>query len=301
MENPLLDIQHARKTYNGTVAVNDISLQVPRGRIFGLLGPNGAGKTSLIRMITRITLPDGGRILLNGKEITDDDTGRIGYMPEERGLYKQMKIGDHLIYLGELRGLRRAAAVEHVRRWFDKFQIQDWWNKKVDQLSKGMQQKIQFVAAVLHDPDLLILDEPFSGLDPINSDLITEEIRALKNAGRTILFSTHRMEQVEQICDSIALIDRGDIVLHGEVSELRKQFRKNLYRVEYTGTLAPLPDGMVLTESGENVAVIRTSMSPNELLRHVLQSVEVHGFFEILPTLHEIFVEVVSGGQDAAK
>ncbi len=301
MENPLLDIQHARKTYNGTVAVNDISLQVPRGRIFGLLGPNGAGKTSLIRMITRITLPDGGRILLNGKEITDDDTGRIGYMPEERGLYKQMKIGDHLIYLGELRGLQRAAAVEHVRRWFDKFQIQDWWNKKVDQLSKGMQQKIQFVAAVLHDPDLLILDEPFSGLDPINSDLITEEIRALKNAGRTILFSTHRMEQVEQICDSIALIDRGDIVLHGEVSELRKRFRKNLYRVEYTGTLAPLPEGMSVTAEGEGFAVIHTSMSPNELLRHVLQSVEVHGFFEILPTLHEIFVEVVSGGQDAAK
>lgn len=300
MTDPLLDIRNVTKRYNGTTAVDDVSLAVPPGSIFGLLGPNGAGKTSLIRMITQITMPDSGSIFMHGRALRQEDTSRIGYMPEERGLYKQMKIGNHLIYLGELRGLSRKDATLRVREWFEKFDIVGWWNKKVDQLSKGMQQKIQFIATVLHDPELLILDEPFSGLDPINAELITQEIFRMKKSGKTIIFSTHRMEQVEQICDSIALIHRGRIILDGDVASLKQRFKKNLYRVTFEGSLPSLPNEWSTVEAFPGSATIHvTDVSPNAVLRFLIQHVEVHGFTEILPTLHEIFVDVVTESDHA--
>jgi ABC-2 type transport system ATP-binding protein len=295
MTDHLLDIRGVIKRYNGTTAVDGISLVVPSGSIFGLLGPNGAGKTSLIRMITQITMPDSGSIFLHGRALREEDTSRMGYMPEERGLYKQMKIGEHLIYLGELRGLSRKDATHRVREWFEKFDIAGWWNKKVDQLSKGMQQKVQFIATVLHDPELLILDEPFSGLDPINAELITQEIFRMKTSGKTVIFSTHRMEQVEQICDSIALIHHGRIILDGDVASLKHRFKKNLYHVTFDGALPVLPDPWSAVETGDGSATIHaTDVSPNTVLRFLIQHVEVHGFTEVLPTLHEIFIDVVT-------
>jgi ABC-2 type transport system ATP-binding protein len=206
---PLLSLQHIVKQYGNYRASDDVSFEIPQGKIFGLLGPNGAGKTTLIRMITRILYPDSGSILFNGENLSDKHTELIGYMPEERGLYKKMKVGEHLIYLGRLKGLSLQKSREHVKYWVDKFQIDSWQNKLIEELSKGMSQKIQFIATVLHDPQLLILDEPFSGLDPINSKLIEDEIHAMSAQGKTIIFSTHRMEQVEEICDEIVLVNKG--------------------------------------------------------------------------------------------
>ncbi len=301
MSHSLIQIRDVTKRYNGTLAVDAVSLEIPRATIFGLLGPNGAGKTSLIRMITQIMLPDSGSIHFDDHPLRQEDSVAIGYMPEERGLYKQMKIGDHLVYLGELRGLSRREAQDRVRMWFAKFDIQDWANKKVDQLSKGMQQKIQFIATVLHDPTLLILDEPFSGLDPINAELVMREIHAMKADGKTIIFSTHRMEQVEQICDSIALIHHGRIILQGEVADLRNQFKKNHYRVTFAGSLPPLPEHWTSVTSHDHAALLHVpdALSPNAVLQFLLPHVEVHSFIEVLPTLHEIFIDVVTGASHA--
>ena len=233
----ILSIQNVVKQYGKHTAVNHVSFDVPKGCVFGLLGPNGAGKTSLIRMITTITGPDEGAIYLDGELLNERTPEQIGYMPEERGLYKKMKVGEHLLYLAQLKGLSEKAANQEIKYWFDKFEINDWWNKKVEELSKGMQQKIQFITTVVHKPKLLILDEPFSGLDPINTTLIKDEIRQLNEAGTSIIFSTHRMEQVEEMCDHIVLINQGKNVLYGEVKAIKNEFKENLFRIETGDTL----------------------------------------------------------------
>ncbi|HRF39302.1 MAG TPA: ATP-binding cassette domain-containing protein, partial [Saprospiraceae bacterium] len=237
MAENILELDGVLKTYGNYTAVNRVSFEVPKGSIFGLLGPNGAGKTSLIRIITTITRADAGSVRLDGVPLNSRHPDYIGYMPEERGLYKKMKVGEHLLYLGQLKGLDKAAAQKELAYWFEKFEIRDWWNKKVEELSKGMQQKIQFIATVLHRPKLLILDEPFSGLDPINTNLIKDEIEELRQKGVSILFSTHRMEQVEEICENIVLINKGSVILNGSVKDIKNQFKENLFRIDFEGEL----------------------------------------------------------------
>ena len=234
---PVLKLEKVLKTYDKYKAVNEVSFEVPKGCIFGLLGPNGAGKTSLIRIITTIIRADAGQVFLNGEKLNSRHPEIIGYMPEERGLYRKMKVGEHLLYLAQLKGLSKADAKAAIQHWFEKFDISDWWPKKVEELSKGMQQKIQFIATIIHDPDLIILDEPFSGLDPINTNLIKQEIQELKAAGKSIIFSTHRMEQVEEICEQIVLINQGQKVLDGSMKSLKEQFKQNLFRIDYEGEL----------------------------------------------------------------
>ncbi|MCC6279800.1 MAG: ATP-binding cassette domain-containing protein, partial [Saprospiraceae bacterium] len=233
----ILSIQDVVKSYGNYQAVNHVSFDVPKGSVFGLLGPNGAGKTSLIRMITTITGPDSGAIYLEGEKLNDRSPEKIGYMPEERGLYKKMKVGEHLMYLAQLKGLSKQQAKTAIDHWLTKFDIKDWYPKKIEDLSKGMQQKIQFIATIVHQPRLLILDEPFTGLDPINTNLIKEEIRELNESGISIIFSTHRMEQVEEMCDFIVLINRGKNVLQGEVQSIKNEYKQNLFRVETDGAL----------------------------------------------------------------
>ena len=295
-----LSLQNLRKQYGNYVASNNVSLDVPKGSIFGLLGPNGAGKTTLIRMITRIIYPDSGSILFEGEKLADKHTERIGYMPEERGLYKKMKVGEHLIYLGRLKGLRKAEAVARVQKWLQKFEIENWENKRIEELSKGMSQKVQFIGTVLHEPDLLILDEPFSGLDPINSLLIEAEIRNLKNEGKTILFSTHRMEQVEEICDTIVLINKGQNILCGGVAELKQQFKQHKMLVRFDGKLPEdFGNRFEVVEQKENDVVVRNKGgNNNELLQYLIEKqVGIVSFKELLPSINEIFITCVKEQQ----
>jgi len=294
----ILRLEEVMKTYGKQVAVNRVSFAVPEGAIFGLLGPNGAGKTSLIRIITTITKADSGQVYFDGERLGSRHPARIGYMPEERGLYKKMHVGEHLKYLARLKGLSRQQADEQINYWFEKFGILDWYEKKVEELSKGMQQKIQFISTVIHNPRLLILDEPFSGLDPINTNLIKHEIRQLNERGTSIIFSTHRMEQVEEMCEDIVLINKGENVLQGRVRALKEQFKENRFRVEYEGEL---PEGLLdiaqLEEqhNGQVVFRLQADHSPNELLRHLLdKGLVIHGFNELLPTLNEIFIKQVN-------
>ena len=297
----ILSIQDVVKRYDNYTAVDHVTFDVPKGSVFGLLGPNGAGKTSLIRMITTITGPDEGTIRLDGEKINERTPEQIGYMPEERGLYKKMKVGEHLLYLAQLKGLSEAEARKEIKHWFTKFEIMDWWNKKVEELSKGMQQKIQFITTVVHKPKLLILDEPFSGLDPINTTLIKDEIRQLNAAGTSIIFSTHRMEQVEEMCDHIVLINRGKNVLYGEVQAIKNEFKQNLFRIETSSDLpadfdqkfqvASRPDGAVTVQLDDD-------SRSNDLLGYLLQhNVRVTKFEEILPTFNEIFIRRVGETQ----
>jgi len=294
---PLLSLQHIIKQYGNYRASDDVSFEIPQGKIFGLLGPNGAGKTTLIRMITRILYPDSGTILFNGEVLSDKHTELIGYMPEERGLYKKMKVGEHLIYLGRLKGLSLQKSKEHVQFWLQKFQIESWQNKFIEELSKGMSQKIQFIATVLHDPQLLILDEPFSGLDPINSKLIEEEIHAMSAQGKTIIFSTHRMEQVEEICDEIVLVNKGKKILEGSVKELKQRFKENKFRVSFNDEIrSGLLDNLDVVEKkqGEITVKFKQQHRGNELLKlFVEQGVEVTSFNEELPSINEIFIRQV--------
>jgi ABC-2 type transport system ATP-binding protein len=294
----ILSVQNVVKTYGDYQAVNHVSLEVQKGSVFGMLGPNGAGKTSLIRMITTITAPDSGSIYLDGVKLHARSPEQIGYMPEERGLYKKMKVGEQLLYLGQLKGLTKAQAQQEIDRWFTKFDIKDWWDKKVEDLSKGMQQKIQFIATVLHRPKLLILDEPFTGLDPINTTLIKEEIAGLNEAGTSIIFSTHRMEQVEEMCDHIVLINKGKNVLYGEVQAIKSQYKKNLYRVETQGELpTDLPDRFAVVKTEKNALTfqLEDDAQSNELLRLFLQKgTRVTRFEEILPSFNEIFIQRVA-------
>lgn len=262
-----------------------------------MLGPNGAGKTTLIRMITRILYPDSGAILFNGQPLNEKHTEQTGYMPEERGLYKKMKVGEHLVYLARLKGLSNAHAKEAVNQWLEKFDIANWYNKNIEELSKGMSQKVQFIATVIHSPELLILDEPFSGLDPINSKLIEEEIRQLSKQGKTIIFSTHRMEQVEEICDDIVLINKGTKILEGSVKQLKQRFKQNKFRIAYTGDIS----GHVLEQlnvvhrqEGEIMVQFNEEHHGNELLKLFVENkVEVSSFNEVLPSLSEIFIRQV--------
>ena len=294
---PLLSLQHIVKQYGNYRASDDVSFEIPQGKIFGLLGPNGAGKTTLIRMITRILYPDSGKILFNGEALSDKHTELIGYMPEERGLYKKMKVGEHLIYLGRLKGLSLQKSREHVQFWLNKFQIESWQNKHIEELSKGMSQKIQFIATVLHDPQLLILDEPFSGLDPINSKLIEDEIHDMSANGKTIIFSTHRMEQVEEICDEIVLVNKGKKILEGGVKELKQRFKENKFRVCFNDEIrADLLANLNVVEkkNGELTVKFLQEHRGNELLKlFVEQGVEVTSFNEELPSINEIFIRQV--------
>jgi ABC-2 type transport system ATP-binding protein len=296
----ILEVDHIRKYYATQKAVDDVSFQVNPGSIFGLLGPNGAGKTTVIRMITGILLPDQGEIKLQGKAFDPmRDLVQIGYMPEERGLYKKMKIGEQALYLAQLKGISRSTAIEKVKYWFEKMEMQTWWNKKVEDLSKGMSQKLQFVITVLHEPSLIILDEPFSGLDPVNSNLIKEEIYQLAKQGRSIIFSTHRMEQVEEICDHIILMNRGNKILDGSVKDVKQQFKENLFSVTLTDP-PPRVDSdsfQVVSQSGNQLIVkISESHGPNAVLHYFLEhGYTINGFFEILPSMNDIFIKLVEG------
>lgn len=293
----VLRLEEVVKAYEKQVAVDRVSFDVPAGSLFGLLGPNGAGKTSLIRIITTITRPDSGRIYLDGKPLDARHPEQIGYMPEERGLYKKMKVGEHLLYLAQLKGLGKAEARKSITQWMEKFEIGNWWDKKVEELSKGMQQKIQFIATVVHNPRLLILDEPFSGLDPINTNLIKDEIFKMHRSGVSIIFSTHRMEQVEEICEYIALINKGKMILEGRVEAVKQAFKKNLFRVEFEGAA---PEGLEafgsIQQLREGFLLIQVSEAgqSNALLQHFLNhNLPVRSFKEILPTLNEIFISQV--------
>ncbi|KIC90775.1 ABC transporter ATP-binding protein [Flavihumibacter solisilvae] len=301
----LLEVQHLKKYYATQKAVDDVSFSVQPGSIFGLLGPNGAGKTTLLRMITGIFYPDEGNVLLDGRPFqAETDILRIGYMPEERGLYKKMKIGDQAVYLAQLKGLPRDKAIAKVKEWFEKFEMQSWWSKKVEDLSKGMGQKLQFVTTVLHEPGLIILDEPFSGLDPVNSNLIKEEIFKLAKAGSTIIFSTHRMEQVEEICDQIILINKGRKILDGKVDTVKQQFKENLYLLQTDSEQIPVTHGFTIKERDGHEWIIQLNeqTSVNEMLTQLIaNNVNIKGFNEILPSLNDIFIRLVNGSQSASR
>ncbi|MBO9200778.1 MULTISPECIES: ABC transporter ATP-binding protein [Niastella] len=295
-----LEVKHLKKYYTSQKAVDDISFSLAPGSIFGLLGPNGAGKTTLIRMITGILYPDEGDIIFNGQPFNPDkDNAYIGYMPEEKGLYKKMKIGDQAIYLAQLKGLSKATAIERVKQWFIKFEMQSWWNKKVEDLSKGMQQKLQFVTTVLNDPKLIILDEPFSGLDPVNSNLIKEEIHKLAQNGASIIFSTHRMEQVEEICDHIILVNKGQKILDGTVSGVKQQFKENIFSIGLDSQPGPInsPAFEVINSRDEQLILkIKEGFRSNDVLHYFLQQqIGINSFQEILPSLSEIFIKLVEG------
>lgn len=298
----VLELHNVRKTYQDHVACNDVSFVVPEGRLFGLLGPNGAGKTSLIRIITTITRADSGQVLFRGEPLNSSHPNLIGYMPEERGLYKKMKVGEQITYLARLKGLSKAEAKNALRYWLEKFDIQDWEEKRVEELSKGMQQKIQFISTVIHQPKLLILDEPFSGLDPVNANLIRDEIHELHRKGTTILFSTHRMEQVEQICENIVLINKGNNVLSGSVEEVKEQFKEHLFQVGYHGALpADVAERATLIAQDQEQLTVQLNDDDhaNRFLAYLLeQGVTVRSFNEVLPTLNEIFIKIVGGQTD---
>ncbi|HHH50283.1 MAG TPA: ABC transporter ATP-binding protein [Saprospiraceae bacterium] len=293
----ILELNNVVKSYDQNIAVNDVSFNVPKGCIFGLLGPNGAGKTSLIRIITTITRPDSGTVFLDGSPLNSYSPSQIGYMPEERGLYKKMKVGEHLIYLARLKGMSKPQAKDAIKHWFDKFEISDWWDKKVEELSKGMQQKIQFISTVIHRPKLLILDEPFSGLDPINTNLIKDEIDQLHHQGISIIFSTHRMEQVEEICERIVLINKGENILEGEVKSIKDQFKKKLFKINFAGQLPlDLSKNLTIQSQTDNSLIIKLNEGEdsNKALGYLLASgVSIQSFNEILPTLNEIFIQQV--------
>jgi len=298
----ILKLVDVTKQYDKKLAVDSVSFDMPKGCIFGLLGPNGAGKTSLIRMITTITAADAGTIYLDGQPIDSDTPSHIGYMPEERGLYKKMAVGEQLLYLAQLKGLSKKVAKEKIMNWFEKFEIVPWWDKKVEELSKGMQQKIQFVSTVVHEPKLLILDEPFSGLDPINTNLIKDEIRQLNENGSSIIFSTHRMEQVEEICERIVLINNGQKVLEGEVSDIKDQYKDNLFKINYDGNL---PEGLGdfgIVKSSENGSFViqkTVDQQNNSILQYLIQNdVRIKSYNEILPTLNQIFIKKVGSTLD---
>lgn len=294
----ILELQDLKKYYATQRAVDGISLSIKQGTIFGLLGPNGAGKTTLLRMITGIFYPDSGNILFEGKKFDPvNDISKIGYMPEERGLYKKMKIGEQALYLAMLKGMKRQEALKKIKEWFIKFEMQSWWNKKVDDLSKGMSQKLQFVITVLHEPELLILDEPFSGLDPVNSNLIKDEIFKLSKKGTTIIFSTHRMEQVEEICDNIVLMNQGKKILDGSVKQIKNDCKENIFRVGFDEIPQQFENGIFkIVNSKENFLTVKINdgYKPADVLQQFLtHKASIISFNEILPSLNDIFIKKV--------
>jgi len=291
----LLSIRHVCKQYGDHVALQNVSLEIPKGKIFGLLGPNGAGKTSLIRIITQITGPDAGEIYFDGELLRSAHADQIGYLPEERGLYKKMKVGEQLLYLAQLKGMHKEEALAKLKDWFIRLDIKDWWNKPVDDLSKGMQQKTQFIATVVHEPKLLILDEPFSGFDPINANMLKDEIIGLKDRGTTVLFSTHRMESVEELCDEIALINHAEVVLSGNKLEVQSRFKKNQYVIRYAGELSEIPGIEVLsTSSGQATLRFAAELSTNAAIGQLIKQVNLLEFNELIPSFNDIFIQVVN-------
>jgi ABC-2 type transport system ATP-binding protein len=296
----ILSISNLNKKYQNHVALNNINIDIPKGIIFGLLGPNGAGKTSLIRILTQITEADSGQILFNETPLEPKHIRAMGYLPEERGLYKKMQVADQLLYLAELKGLSKQEAKTRLKYWVDKFEIKSWLNKKVEELSKGMQQKIQFIGTVLHEPEIIILDEPFSGFDPINAQLLTDEILLLKEKGATIIFSTHRMDSVELLCDQIALINLAEKILDGNVPDLKERFKKNQFELSYTGQInlenLPLEMVSVVQKNDLNTALVKAKelMSNKQMIQLLLNTdINLISFAEKLPSMEEIFIEAV--------
>lgn len=299
-----LEAKNITKRYAKHTALDDVSITIPKQAVYGLLGPNGAGKTTLIRIINQIINSDEGQVLINGEPLNPDHISIIGYLPEERGLYKKMKVGEQLVYLGQLRNLSRKDAILKSKEWTKKLDIYEWWDKKIEDLSKGMAQKIQFISTVLQEPELIILDEPFSGFDPINANLIKDEILALRDKGSTIIFSTHRMESVEEMCDHIALINKSKKILEGTKDDIKASFKSNTFIVEHKGSLnGSLSDKFKIVEnSALNNDFFRTNIqitngdSPNDLLGNLIQQTEVHSFVEKIPSINEIFISKVKGG-----
>jgi ABC-2 type transport system ATP-binding protein len=298
----MLSIRNIVKQYAGHTALSDVSLEVESGQIFGLLGPNGAGKTSLIRIINQITAPDSGEVYFDGEKLNQSHIDRIGYLPEERGLYKKMEIGEQMIYLARLKGLSRDEAIKRLKYWFEKLEMQSWWNKKIEELSKGMQQKAQFVATILHEPNLIILDEPFSGFDPVNAEIIKDEILALNRKGATILFSTHRMESVEELCNSIALLNKSKKILDGKVRDIKNSYRNATYLIEYTGEKlffdGSQPFTLVEEKQTDHSNIIKIKLadgfSSNDVLQYLIPKTSINMLQEVIPTMNEIFIEKVN-------
>ena len=302
----ILTAEHVSKHYAGHTALDDVSLTIPQGSVYGLLGPNGAGKTTLIRIINRITAPDTGRVLFGDRELRPEDVRRIGYLHEERGLYKKMKVGEQALFFARLKGMSRHDALQSLKRWFEKFGIEAWWNKKVEELSKGMAQKVQFIVTVLHEPELLIFDEPFSGFDPINANLLKEEILALRDKGATIIFSTHNMSSVEEICDHITLINKSKNILSGEVEAIRRRHGSNIFALDYRGDEAALRTLLgtrcEVLESTPSVTGYHTlklhvgsDAEVREVIRTVNEAVELRSFREVIPSMNDIFIRAVNG------
>jgi len=298
-----LEAENITKAYSNHVALNDVTLRIREGTIYGLLGPNGAGKTSMIRIINQITGPDSGRVLWKGQPMLREHVNRIGYLPEERGLYKKMKVGEHGLYLAQLKGVPKKIAKEKLLYWFEKFDILNWWGKRVEELSKGMQQKVQFILTVIHEPDLFIFDEPFSGFDPINTELLKKEILEFKKNGASIILSTHNMSSVEELCDDMLLINHSKAILQGDVSEIKEQFKENIVEVHFSentedlNKVLPGDFSLMKIQNGDKYEKVQIKLpkdrSPNDLLNIILPHCRLHSFFEVLPTLNEIFIKQV--------
>lgn len=300
----LLKAQNIEKKFVNHLALDNVSISIPENSIYGLLGPNGAGKTTLIRIINRITAPDKGEVFFKGRELQPEDVHRIGYLPEERGLYKKMKVGEQALYLAQLKGLSRRDAMKKLKFWFEKFEIQAWWDKKVEELSKGMAQKVQFITTILHEPELLIFDEPFSGFDPINANMLKQEILDLKKNGSTIIFSTHNMGSVEELCDHITLINKSRNILDGQIDDIRKNYKSNIYEISFNGETNKLEAALnthyeIVDKSKTNghssvkVKLLHQT-NENELLSLIIPTVEIISFNEIIPSMNDIFIKVVN-------
>ncbi len=299
-----IDVRNVEKKFVNQYALKSVNMEVPENCIYGLLGPNGAGKTTLIRIINRITAPDHGEVFFRGHNIKMEDVYKIGYLPEERGLYKKMKVGEQALYLAQLKGMSKHDALKNLKDWFEKFEIQDWWEKKVEELSKGMQQKVQFITTVVHEPQLLIFDEPFSGFDPINANMLKNEVLELKKKGATIILSTHNMSSVEELCDNITLINKAENLLEGRVDKIREQYKSNVYEIEFNGNLPDLKSSLnknyeVIEENnGDILNSVKVKLlhhtNENELLSLILPQVEVVSFKEVVPSMNDVFIKVVS-------
>lgn len=300
----LLKADSVDKKFMNHVALDKVNVSIPENSIYGLLGPNGAGKTTLIRIINRITAPDKGKILLKGKPLLPQDVQKIGYLPEERGLYRKMKVGEQALYLAQLKGLSRRDALKRLKYWFKKYEIQPWWDKKVEELSKGMAQKVQFITTILHEPELLIFDEPFSGFDPINANMLKEEIIDLKKKGSTIIFSTHNMGSVEELCDHITLINKSKNILEGQIDDIRQKYKSNIYEISFNGEMEKLEKSLnphyeiidknrINGKSAVKVKLLHET-NDNELLSLIIPSVEVLSFHEVIPNMNDIFIKVVN-------
>ena len=304
-----ISVNEVTKRYGDHTALDRIRIDIPERCIYGLLGPNGAGKTTLIRILNQITAPDSGEVLINGEKLSQNHIARIGYLPEERGLYKKMKVGEQAIYLAELKGIKKAEAQKRLKVWFEKFEIDGWWDKKVEELSKGMQQKIQFITTIIHEPDILIFDEPFSGFDPINANLLKESILGLRDKGATILLSTHNMASVEELCDSITLVNKGKSILQGKVGDIKRQHdthkREIIIRTEEPQPIYALGDTynnikVEPTEAANEIKLTTYSTSPNELLGQLMQFAELVSYKEVLPSMNDIFIQEVQSQNQAS-